>query len=184
MKSVVAIIKCAVAVAAVAAAVLTPVESNAQVAAGIRGVYPAINTDSEFYTFLWSGPAKGVPTIVTNASAVLLTNISAAIIKDTPVVFTATIASSAANAASNNVAGYFDLSYDGGRTFTAHRPLSVTGIAPNVLGSRYLAVFTLQWTNLAGATDVRFTALSNAIPAGSAAQVYYATNVSVAVRRR
>jgi hypothetical protein len=138
-------------------------------------------SENEFYSKTYSGANGGLPTIVTNAAAVLATNIVAPVLKDQPVNGAIRLAT-AAGAGSNNIVAYFKLSWDGGRTYSTVPKLS-WNFNPNIT-TEFIDGFSLVYTSLLGATHIKLDKLSNAIPAASAAANFYPSNFTFSVRRK
>jgi hypothetical protein len=106
--------------------------------------------------------------VVTNGAQIILTNVYVFTETDQGIGFSLTLAQqlSGATTTSNANVLYGDLSYDGGRTFTTTRPLSFS-VTPAGSNAVWRAPFYIPYTNFAGAQIVRFTALSNTVPAGA-----------------
>lgn len=137
--------------------------------------------ENGFYVRTWTGPAGGIPSVVTNASAVLTTNVVTAVLKEQAVGGTMYLAQQAGGG-SNNVVLRFDLSYNGGRDFTTEQPLTYT-FSPRGANAGYRFPFWLPYTNLLGATHIKLTSVSNAIPAASAGAMLFPSNFTFTVRR-
>jgi hypothetical protein len=136
---------------------------------------------ADFFYLRKAGPAQGVPVMVTNAAQVILTNVVVEIQRDQPVLIEI-YGASAAGAGSNNIVAYGDVSNDGGVTYTTTRPYSST-ITPVPVSAGSRLPFYVPFTNMLGGTHFRLTAVSNTIPAASAAAAYFITNVTATTRR-